>query len=114
MGLNHIKEGGNPAYFEMCMRLAFKAQSQSRATNKTLAEIKNPPVVFARQANFAAGHQQMNNSIEPAREMGIEQSELTEATHGLRQDSGTPAIESRVNSPMEAVGTIDRATNSGR
>ena len=28
--LNHLKEGGNAAYFEMHMRLAFKAQRQSR------------------------------------------------------------------------------------
>jgi hypothetical protein len=45
------------------MRLALKAQSQSRATVETLAAIKNPPVVYARQANFAAGHQQVNNGV---------------------------------------------------
>ena len=45
------------------MRLALKAQAQSRMTVETLAAIKNPPVVlvFARQANFANGHQQVNN-----------------------------------------------------
>jgi hypothetical protein len=52
--LNHVKEGGNPAYFETNMRLAFKAQSQSRATVETLAEIKNPrQLAFIKQANLA-------------------------------------------------------------
>lgn len=47
---------------ESYMRLALKAQSQSRATVETLAAIKNPPVVFARQANINnGGQQQVNN-----------------------------------------------------
>nr|SPS04995.1 conserved protein of unknown function [Candidatus Nitrotoga fabula] len=36
---------------ESYMRLALKSQNQSRATLETLAGIKNPPVVIARQAN---------------------------------------------------------------
>ena len=44
------------------MRLALKAQGQCRATLETLATIKNPPVVFARQANIAQGPQQVNNT----------------------------------------------------
>lgn len=43
------------------LRLALKAQSQSRATIETLAAIKNPPTVFARQMNVAHGPQQVNN-----------------------------------------------------
>jgi hypothetical protein len=42
------------------LRLALKAQSQCRATLETLAHIKNPPIVFAKQANIAH-HQQINN-----------------------------------------------------
>ena len=38
------------------LRLALKAQSQCRATLETLANIKNPPIVYAKQANFASGH----------------------------------------------------------
>ena len=45
------------------IRLALKAQSQARATVETLAAIKNPPVVFARQANINnGGQQQVNNT----------------------------------------------------
>ena len=47
---------------ERYMRLALKAQGQCRATLETLAAIKNPPVVFARQANINnGGQQQVNN-----------------------------------------------------
>ena len=45
------------------MRLALKAQGQCRATLETLATVKNPPVVFARQANIAQGPQQVNNAV---------------------------------------------------
>ena len=45
------------------MRLALKAQGQCRATLETLAAIRNPPVVFAKQANIAQGPQQVNNTV---------------------------------------------------
>ena len=48
---------------ELCMRLALKAQNQSRATLQTLAQIKNPQkAVFMKQANIAHGQQQVNNA----------------------------------------------------
>ena len=45
---------------KMREKLALKAQSQCRATLETLAAIKNPPVIFVKQAN---GHQQVNNGV---------------------------------------------------
>lgn len=48
---------------ETYLRLALKAQTQCRATLETLATIKNPPTVFARQANIAHGPQQVNNGV---------------------------------------------------
>jgi hypothetical protein len=42
---------------ETYMRLALKALGQCRATLETLAAIKNPPVVYARQANINNGGQ---------------------------------------------------------
>lgn len=45
---------------EVLMRLALKAQSQTRATIETLAAVKNP-VPYIGQANIAHGHQQINN-----------------------------------------------------
>ena len=49
-----------------CLRLALRAQGQCRATCETLATIKNPPAVFARQANITSGPQQVNNGLAPA------------------------------------------------
>jgi hypothetical protein len=46
-------------HLDRYMRLALKAQGQCRATLETLAAIKNPPTVFARQANIAQGLQQV-------------------------------------------------------
>ena len=53
---------------ERYLRLALKAQGQCRATLETLAVIKNPPTVFARQANIAHGPQQVNNGPPPSHE----------------------------------------------
>ena len=49
---------------ETALRLALKAQSQCRATLETLANIKNPPVVYAKQANVTTGPQQINNGLQ--------------------------------------------------
>jgi hypothetical protein len=113
--LNHVKEGGDPAYFDTWMRLALKPQSQSRATVETLAAIKNPPVVYARQANFAAGHQQVNNGIQPsgARETKSPPTKLLDAQHGERLDTGTTSAASAANQELAAVGAIN-GTSHGR
>ena len=49
--------------YEAFMRLAFKAQSQCRSTLQTLSDIKNPSVVYAKQANITNGNQQINNGV---------------------------------------------------
>jgi hypothetical protein len=46
---------------EVYMRLALKAQAQCARTIEVLASMKNPPLVIAKQANIAQGHQQVNN-----------------------------------------------------
>jgi hypothetical protein len=71
--------------FETNLRLAFKAQSQCRATLETLAAIKNPPVIFAKQANISNGHQQINNGVPATRTEKIQNQPnelLVEAQHG--------------------------------
>ena len=75
------------------LRLALKAQSQCRATWETLAAIKNPPVVFAKQANIANGPQQINNAITHA-ETVSPPTELLRDDHGKGLDTCTksPAI----------------------
>lgn len=55
------------------MRMALRAQSQCRATLETLATIKNPPIVYAKQANVTTGPQQINNgTAAPSRTQEIE------------------------------------------
>lgn len=78
--------------FEGNMRMALRAQNQCRATLETLAAIKNPPVVFAKQANInhGSGNQQVNNgtpapdSVNSPRteEIKSEPNQLLEVQHG--------------------------------
>lgn len=58
-----LNMGTYPQAADSYMRLALKAQSQCRNTLETLANIKNPPVAFVRQANISNGHQQVNNGV---------------------------------------------------
>ena len=46
---------------ESYMRLALKAQAQCARTIEVIAAMKNPPVIFAKQANISNGNQQVNN-----------------------------------------------------
>jgi uncharacterized protein YyaL (SSP411 family) len=91
----------NAAVFERLMRLALKAQSNCRATAEALAEMRNPPTVFARQANFANGPQQINNESAPAlpraRNSESVPNKLLEA-NGERLDAGTPGAASQEQS----------------
>ncbi|MCX7178704.1 MAG: hypothetical protein NTX56_08010, partial [Proteobacteria bacterium] len=91
---------------ETAMRLAFKAQAQCRATLETLAAIKNPPLVYARQANVTTGPQQINNGAAVplrarAREMKNEHSKL------LDDRAASAAIP--CYSSLETLEEIDRA-----
>jgi len=97
--------------FECNMRMALRAQSQCRATLETLAAIKNPPVLIAKQANVTTGPQQINNGVPSprAREIGTEHSELLGADRGERMDTGTAGAAGGSDSPMATVGAGDRA-----
>ncbi|MBG9389329.1 hypothetical protein [Caenimonas aquaedulcis] len=113
---------------ERYMRLALKAQGQCRATLETLAAIKNPPVVFAKQANISSGPQQVNNGV-----FGVHKKDGEQATptHGEKKneqtklledkqhggtilDAGAATAPARGNSKVEAVGTIQRPENPRR
>lgn len=63
--------------YDLKFRYALRAQAQCRATLETLAAIKNPPVVFARQANVANGPQQINNGIARADATESRQNEVS-------------------------------------
>jgi hypothetical protein len=109
------------------MRLALRAQAQCRATLESLATIKNPPVLFARQANIAHGPQQLNFGMPPARPAGGDQvrecarpgeiasgpNELLErGMHGCTHlDARATAATGRTNQGLEPVEAFDRSAN---
>lgn len=114
---------------ERYMRLALKAQGQCRATLETLAAIKNPPVVFARQANINnGGQQQVNNGTVPqsagdspprrcsqmSTPAGIPEksnSELLEVSDGQRLDPGASGAAGGADPHLATVGAGNRTTH---
>ena len=105
------------------MRLALKAQGQCRATLETLAAIKNPPVVFAKQANIANGPQQVNNTVNKsdggfysntharAGNSDSVQNELLEDQHEQGMDIGTTGATGRGDPAMATMDAIHRPTH---
>jgi len=94
---------------ETYLKLALKAQSQCRATLETLAAIKNPPVIFAKQANIAHGPQQVNNGTAPvacAEQIKKPRTELLEHDHGERVYSGAASAAIGRDSALATVGTL--------
>ena len=114
-------------HWDAYMRVALKAQNQCRMTLETLATIKNPPVVFARQANINnGGQQQVNNGTDgaaphasrapaqrapgraPAANSSIENTELLEASNGERLDTRTAGTASGADPQVETVEAVHR------
>lgn len=102
---------------EAYLRLAFKAQAQSRATIETLAEVKYPKsATFINQANIAQ-QQQVNNGGDqkpPPSRTGkniIQSNELLGAQYGERLDTRATGETGGSNPHMETLGKIDRASN---
>jgi hypothetical protein len=109
--VNRSRSNSSAGYLdaaETYMKLALRAQAQCRATAESIATIKNPPVIFAKQANIAAGHQQINNGSR-AEEIQNRQTKLLEAVDGERLDTGTQGKASRTHPQLAAVGTINGA-----
>jgi hypothetical protein len=106
--------------FEANMRIALRAQAQCRATLETLAMIKNPaPVAFVRQANIAAGPQQVNNGpasaeASRARETENQQTKLLEAQDGQRLDTRATGTAGATDPALETVGAVNRTEDARR
>ena len=110
---------------EASLRLAFKAQAQSRATLEALNEVKNPrAVAFVKQANIA-NNQQVNNGGDHGTagpdiahgksETTIQPNELLEAPkHREWMDTGTKGKSIAGDSPLAAVAAVDRTPNPRR
>ena len=112
--MNLARRAANQEYLkqlETYLRLALKAQNQSRMTLETLAKIKNPPVIFAKQANInqGNGNQQVNNGTPApashAEKIINQQNELlTEVHDGETLDTRGTSKAIRNNPAMAAVG----------
>ena len=113
-----LTKHGNLDGHERLLRLALKAQSQSRAALETLGGLVNPPhsAVFAKQANIAHGPQQVNNGIPPTAtgsrarvEPVSAPTELLEAhDQPKRLDAGAPGSAGAAHQQLEAVGVVNR------
>lgn len=110
--------------WEAYMRMAMKAQNQCRMTLETLATIKNPPVVFAKQANINnGGQQQVNNGTSPPQAANSAQAhasahaansqtvptELLEATNVQRLDTRAASPSGGTDQGLASVGAVNRA-----
>jgi hypothetical protein len=95
---------------ETYLRLAMKAQSQCVRTLEVLAAIKNPPVVIAKQANIAHGHQQVNN-VSSRVENEKSENELLKDHYEKVDQRATPS-PSLAHSDLGAMATIDRGKDT--
>jgi len=109
-----INVGHYPDTVERYLKLALRAQSQSRATWDTLSTMKNPPMVgYVKQANIAHGHQQVNNTAmdEEGHSNRQEKQKLKnkqlEKKDGERLDNRATQTTVRDDKEVEAVGEID-------
>jgi hypothetical protein len=117
--VNRSANNRNAGYFDASqayLKMAFKAQNQCRMTLETLSTIKNPPVVYARQANIAHGPQQVNNGTavpSHAEKFGKPPNELLEHGNEQRLDTGTAGAAGSSNQAVEAVGEVNGAKDHG-
>ncbi|MFT3818292.1 MAG: hypothetical protein QM750_11770 [Rubrivivax sp.] len=104
--------------WEAYLRMALKAQNQCRMTLETLATVKNPPVVFARQANINnGGQQQVNNGqpalapCVPAENATAAPTELLGASDGKWLDARAAGAAGGADPRLAAVGEVHRPAN---
>jgi hypothetical protein len=103
--------------YEAHMRLALKAQAQSRATLETLANVRNGPVIYARQANVAAGApMQVNNRLPAsasARQIEKSPNQVLEPPSHDCMDARTQSSAGEGNPALEAMGKEHGAKDPG-
>ena len=73
-------------------------------TLETLSNIKNPPVVYAKQANISNGPQQVNNTLHAhTGENQNQPNKVLDQSNEQRMDSPAPGKASDGNSELETV-----------
>ena len=100
------------------LKLAMRAQAQSRATYQAVSDIRNPRQYIGQQnvaeQYNAAGHQQVNRDAHadarqnPPTELSPKPEGQTDELHPNR---GAPAGIEGAGAALEAVGGVDRAAN---
>ena len=108
--------------YQSFMTMAFKAQSQCRATVQALTELKYPrQVSFVKQANIANGPQQVNNEALPGSR--AEELEASETNYQQIEDKRNEREEldfrrttaaSGKNQELATLGKVKRTSNSRR
>jgi hypothetical protein len=124
------------------MRFALRAQAQARATAEAIGQLKNPPVVIARQANIGenvlvnnGGHgppgelhaggrgetERFSSAYARAKvgagargETEIGLNRLLEASDGARMDTRAAGTPGRGDPAVAAVDALDRADDRRR
>ncbi len=118
-----LNMGTHMSATESYMRLALKAQAQCARTIEVLSTMKNPPVVFAKQANISNGNQQVNNGSIPnctrthahTGKAENQQNELLEhQTNGEWLDTGKTTTTSGIDKELATVATLNGGTNTAR
>lgn len=111
------------AQYQIYLGLALKAQAQSRATLEALIELKQPrqQPTFVKQANIAAGHQQVNNTYASASphthtsshtgNSPTEPNKLLEVAHGIELDTGAQGHAGRSDQDLAAVESVHRTAH---
>ena len=104
-------------YLDTYMKLALRAQAQCRATWESVAAVKNPPAVYAKQANIAQGHQQVNYGVQETAQRPVEnqssRTKLLEKTNGERLDFGASGTAGKIDTPLETVGEKHGTQDAG-
>lgn len=110
VAISHM--GSNPEASDRFLRMALKAQNQCRMTLETLSNMKNPPVIYARQTNIAHGPQQVNNGMPSGGNENLP-SKLLERGHEQRMDTPAQSATGSSDTAVEALAAFNRASDSG-
>lgn len=99
---------------EAILKLALRCQNQARQTLETLATVRNPPLVVAKQANIGANVLVNNGRDAPlAVKNENPQTQLLREGHGTTMDSIGATAPIGIDPAVETVAALDRTAHGG-
>ncbi len=101
-GAEHLKN------YEVFMRLAFKAQAQSRNTVEALAMLKHPQPYISQTNIGQVGHNQINHVHTPVETSQTMPNKLLETTHGNNLDTRTKSQAIPSHQAMATLAKVHR------